>query len=178
MIRDRNPLFSGDAFADRVKQIRQTIQDEVKAQNPRYRRSSFAPVKDRDTILAEQTIAIPEVTSKEARVRDDEIEYAIRFEGANGTFFRFKPLHQPVADRPVGRIMSNVVCLYTSNSGDASSIKAELARQYENFHAWYSTLRNEVEEFNNSLPEYIDQIFRDAEEREKQDKALEDELNG
>jgi hypothetical protein len=177
MTLERNPMFAGETFLSHIKKAKQAILADAQAHNPRNRRSSFATVKDRDQILKEQTLAIPQITSKAARVRDSEIEYTVSFKGANGTFFRFQPTAQPTVERPVGSVISNALYLYTENSGDATAIKAELARKFEGLSAWYDALREEIEKFNQKLPDLIDKVFDECEEEEQRVKALEDELN-
>jgi hypothetical protein len=177
MTLSRSKIFAGMSFADHAKQAKLTIKTEIKEQRPRYNHSTYKPIKDRDKLLAEQTVTIPHITSKQARVRGDEIEYSIAFEGTNGTFFRFQPSNGPETQHPIGIVMASSLCLYTANSENASSIKTELARQYEQFNAWYEAICAEVGAFNRSLPGYIDQAFKDDEEDERNTQALEDELN-
>jgi hypothetical protein len=175
--KDVGPLFSGQALTEYIEQKKLTIKEEVERQTARHRRSSFAIIKDRTKLREEGAIPVPEIVSKEARVQGDEVEYVIRFEGSNGTFFRLRPHESPDGECPVGVVYSSSLSFYVSNSDDATSIKAELARRYENFNSWYTALRAEAEAFNQALPGYIDQIFTEHEEAERKAKALEDEIN-
>lgn len=174
---DRSPIFAGEPFSDYANRARIAIKNEVKNQSPRYNYSTWQPVKDRDQLLKEQTVPIPQITSTQARVRGDEIEYTVRFNGANGTFFRFRPSNEPGAQRPVGIVTASALLLYVENSGDASSIKDEWARQFEQLNVWYETVRAEVDQFNHSLTAYLDEVVSDHEDDERKMQALEDELN-
>lgn len=170
-------LFNRQSFADQVTGRLQTIRKEVGTYNPRYDRSEFKTAKDRDMFRSEATVAIPSIVSKQARVKKSMIEYTISFEGADGAFFKFKPSNPPRVEQPVGVAYASGIAMHVPNEGDAQEIKAELQKKYDAFSAWYEALSVEVEAFNDSLPAQIGAIFAEHEEKEGEDRKLEDELN-
>lgn len=155
-------------FTNRTEQMRANI--KVRVEN--------GATGDHSRLLDTCSIPIPQFGAKKATVQGDEIVYSIHLDDPpNVGFFRFRPSNEPSIEPPVGFVGDSVICLYTANTGDATAIKMELARQYDRLSIWYVALREEAEEFNRSLPQFIDEVIGEHEERVRAAKKFEDELN-
>lgn len=175
---DRNELlFQGKRLADRVSEAHEKIRKDVQKQYDEARRMSHVAVRDSQGYLKEWRIEVPELGALRAKVLGDEVQYTISLNGGDGRFFRFAPDDTPGVPRPRGVTYGNAVCLYVPNAGGAASIKEAIAVKFAEFNAWYDAVRAEVEEFHAQLQGFIQEVYAEQDEVEKQAKQLEDELN-
>lgn len=171
-------IFNGQSLSSYAQAAKDKVKEEVTDQLSRGRTPITSRYRDRGEVIAAHAIAVPQITSKEARVRGEIIEYLISFDGANGTFFRFSPSDRPTVEQPRGQVFANGVIMKVPNSQNAAEIKAELTRKFEAFSEWFHALVAEAEEFNRCLPAEIDRIVRECEEAHQAARDLEAELNG
>lgn len=167
-------LFNKERFSEYAAGIKVKIQSDIVSDEPLY---GVEGQSLRQKLLNKYKVPVPHITEKKAVVSKDNIEYKIRFEGANGGFFHYWPSEKVQNDRPEGEAISNCVSLYFHNTNDAEAIKLEINEKFDDFEAWYEALKKEVVEFNNGLAAYIDEVIKENEARLAREKKLEAELN-
>lgn len=171
-------IFDRQSFASHAQKVKEEIRKEVATQIARDVAPISSRYRDRTEIAKGHAVTVPRITTKEARVRGEKVEYVINFDAPDGTFFRFSPTNRPAAEQPRGQVLADCIIMNVPNTRDAAKIKAELAGKYAELTEWYEALAAEVSELNQSLPAEIDRIIRECEDAERAERELEAELNG
>lgn len=174
--RGPRPLFNEKPFSEEINNIKDRITSDINGTGQNSYRD-FSKTEERTRLIEENKMHIPQNIVGKARVVEDEVRYSISFDGANGGFFRYWPSGKASNDRPVGEAYGDCVVLPITKTNDVQSMKAMIQKVHGDFMTWLEPLKKEAEEYNNNLPQFVEQVWADREKKLAANKDLEDSLN-
>jgi hypothetical protein len=145
-------LFSGQSFTAKAESVRNLIKQRLFSMGRGLLDEAAGGLSV--DMARQHAVPVARIGTATAKVSAQLVEYTIKFEGANGNFFEYKPA-KTTPNPPRASVISDSMSMYYPNKGDTLAIKAKFNEDFQDLQDWTASLRKEVEEFNSGLQAWV-----------------------
>ncbi|MDB5183966.1 MAG: hypothetical protein JWO07_647, partial [Candidatus Saccharibacteria bacterium] len=171
---EKTKLFSDQKVSLVVEEKKKLLDAAIKEFNENtYNYRSRTRTFDETSLIARMRIHAAEVTGYEARVKGNEVEFAISFDGS-ASAFRLAPSDSnsnTTINPTVQDLISGTMYVRVPNTGNAAQMKADFLPIYDQIVETSKRVTVEINEFNKTVSSLVSEAVNENKKRMAQEKT-------